>query len=145
MRRHTRGIAVVLAAGLLAVMLAATALYAIDLGSIAKVLGIGWLVSEYDEQIDSFITSALGEREAAAQGATKVVPIISLGRGAHVGAAQVVGNPENVKQVKAVVQVEGKFGNFGAKVLLPTTMEKVSGNPERAKGVGISAVIEFKI
>lgn len=145
MKRHTRGFAVVLVAGLLAVMVAASALHAIDLGSIARVLGIGWLVSEYDEQIDSFITSALGEREAAAQGATKVVPIISLGRGAHIGAAQVVGNPENVKQVKAVVQVEGKLGNVRGSFLVPTTMEKVSGNPERAKGVGVSAVIEFKI
>jgi len=145
MKTQRRGIAVVLVVGLLTLALVAAAAYAIDLGSIAKVLGIGWLVSQHGEQIDAFITSALGEREAAAQGATKVVPIISLGRGTHIGAAQVVGNPDNVKQVKVVVQLEGKFGNFGAKILVPTTTRTASGNPERAKGVGVSAVIEFKI
>jgi hypothetical protein len=131
--------------GLLVVGSASAAVYAIGLGDIAKVVGVGWLVSKYGDQIDRAITGALGEREAAARGATKVVPIISLGRGAHIGAAQVVGNPENVAKVKAVVQVEGKFGNLGAKVLLPTTTDSPSGSPERAKGVGVSAVIEFKI
>ena len=145
MRTHRRGIAIVLMVGLLVVGSASVAVYAIGLGDIAKVVGVGWLVSKYGDQIDSFITGALGEREAAARGATKVVPIISLGRGTHIGAAQVVGNPENVKAVKAVIQVEGKYGNFGAKILLPTVTDKVSGNPERAKGVGVSAVIEFKI
>ena len=102
-------------------------------------------MSQYDSQLDRFITSALGEREAAAQGATKVVPILSLGGGGHVGAAQVVGNPENVKQVKAVIQVEGRIGSFRPRILVPTTTDKVSGSPDRAKGVGVSAVIEFKI
>ena len=145
MRTHRRGIAIVLMVGLLVVGSASVAVYAIGLGDIAKVVGVGWLVSKYGNQIDSFITGALGERDAAARGATKVVPIISLGRGTHIGAAQVVGNPENVKAVKAVVQVEGKFGSLGAKVLLPTTTDSPSGSPERAKGVGVSAVIEFKI
>jgi len=122
-----------------------TAAWAIDLGDILKVGGVLFLVNQYDDQIDSFITSALGEREAAVQGATKVVPIISLGGGGYVGAAQVVGNPENVERVKVVVQVEGRFGSGRAQILVPTTTDKVSGNPDRAKGVGVSAVIEFRI
>ena len=107
--------------------------------------GVAWLVSQYDDQIDSFITSALGEREAAAKGATKVVPILSLGRGGYIGAAQVVGNPENVKSVKAVFQLEGQIGSFRPRILVPTTTDRVTGNPDRAKGVGVSAVVEFKI
>lgn len=143
----TRGgsIAVLLMAGLLSLGLAATAAQAIDLGDILKVGGVVWLVSQYDDEIDSFLTKALDERDAAAMGATKVVPILSLGRGGYIGAAQVVGNPENVQRVKAVFQVEGRFGGVRAQMLLPTTTDRVSGNPDRAKGVGVSAVIEFEI
>ena len=145
MANGRRTLAILIMVGLLSLALATGAPARISLGDILKVTGIAWLVSQYDEQIDSFITSALGEREAAAKGATKVVPILSVGRGGYVGAAQVVGSPEHVQRVKAVVQVEGKFGDFRAKVLVPTTTDKASGSPDRAKGVGVSAVIEFRI
>ena len=140
-----RIIAILVMVGLLAGGLAAVNAWAIDLGDILKVGGIAFLVSQYDKELDSFITSALGERGAAARGATKVVPILSLGSGGYVGAAQVVGNPDNVKTVKAVIQVEGKIGSFRPRILVPTTTDKVTGSPDRAKGVGVSAVIEFKI
>jgi len=143
---RVRLIAVILVlVGLLGFGWAATKAYAIDLGDILKVGGVAFLVSQYDDQIDSFITSALGEREAAAQGATKVVPILSLGGGGYVGAAQVVGNPENVQRVKAVIQVEGRFGSGRAQLLVPATTDKATGSPDRAKGVGVSAVVEFRI
>ena len=137
------GIAAVVGLALLAV--SAGAVLGIGLTDIVKVGGIAYLVDRYDSDIDVFVTSALGEREAAAQGATKVVPIISLGGGGYIGAAQVVGNPEQVKRVKVVVQVEGRFGSFGAKVLVPTTTSTPSGTPDRVKGVGVSAVVEFQI
>ena len=140
-----RAIAVSLIFGLLAVGLVAAPAFGIGLGDILRVGGVSWLVSQYSDQIDSFLTSALGEREAAALGATKVVPILSLGGGGYIGAAQVVGNPENVHRVRAVIQVEGRFDDFGAKVLVPTTTDQVTGSPDRARGVGVSAVIEFSI
>jgi hypothetical protein len=121
------------------------AAWGIDLGNLVKVAGIGYLVSTYGGEINGFLNKSLGEREAAAQGATKVVPILSLGGGGYIGAAQVVGNPDNVKKVRAVIQVEGRFGKFGARVLVPTATEKALANPQRAKGVGVSAVVEFKI
>jgi hypothetical protein len=143
MMSSRRVVATVVLVCLLGIGLLAGAAHAIDLGNILKVSGVVFLVNQYGGQIDSFITSALGERNAAVQGATKVVPILSLGSGGYIGAAQVVGNPDNVKKVKAVVQVEGNFGSVRAQVLLPTETE--GGSPERAKGVGVSAVIEFRI
>ncbi|NIM05792.1 MAG: hypothetical protein GTO55_06025, partial [Armatimonadetes bacterium] len=80
------------------------AVRALDLGDIVKVGGIAWLVDKYDEQIDNFINKALGERDAQARGATKVVPILSVGRGGYIGAAQVVGVPSGVEKTKAVIQ-----------------------------------------
>jgi hypothetical protein len=140
-----RVIAVLVMVALLGGGLAAMNAWAIDLGDILKVGGIAFLVSQYDKELDTFIFSALGERGAAAKGATKVVPILSLGGGGYIGAAQVVGNPENVQRVKAVFQVEGRIGSFTPRILVPTTTDKVTGSPDRAKGVGVSAVIEFRI
>jgi hypothetical protein len=145
MTTRRRGIAILVIAGLLSVGLVVTTAQAIDLGQILKVGGVAWLVSQYGDQIDSFLTKTLDEREAAVRGATKVVPILSLGGGGYVGAAQVVGNPENVQRVKAVIQVEGKLGGVRAQLLLPTVTDRASGSPDRAKGVGVSAVIEFRI
>jgi len=145
MMTRRRGIAILLIAGLLSVGLVVTTAQAIDLGQILKVGGVAFLVSQYGDQIDSFLTKTLDERDAAAMGATKVVPILSLGGGGYIGAAQVVGNPDNVQRVKAVFQIEGKLGGVRAQVLLPTVTDKVSGNPDRAEGVGVSAVIEFRI
>lgn len=145
MRRTHIVAAAILALVLAGLVVSATTALGIGLGDVLKVGGIAYLVDQYDEQIDSFITSALDEREAAARGATKVVPILSVGGGGYIGAAQVVGTPDSVRRVKAVVQVEGKFGDFRAKVLIPTTTAQVSGSPTRAKGVGVSAVIEFRI
>ena len=145
MIRSKRGIAIVLVVGLLITVAAATAVSALDFGSILKVGGVAFLVTQYGGKIDDFISGTLGERDAAARGATKVVPILSLGRGGYIGAAQVVGNPENVQRVKAVFQVEGRFGSVRAQFLVPTATDKVSGSPDRAKGVGVSAVIEFRI
>ena len=145
MTTRRRGIAILVIAGLLSVGLVVTTAQAIDLGQILKVGGVAWLVSQYGDQIDSFLTKTLDQRDAAVRGATKVVPILSLGGGGYVGAAQVVGNPENVQRVKAVIQVEGKLGGVRAQLLLPTVSDRASGSPDRAKGVGVSAVVEFRI
>jgi hypothetical protein len=142
---RSRLLSAVVVVCLLVAALTAVNAWAIDLGDILKVGGVALLVSQYDSQIDKFINNALGERGAAVQGATKVVPILSLGGGGYIGAAQVVGTPENVKRVKAVIQLEGNFGSARAQVLVPTGTEKAGGNPEREKGVGVSAVVEFKI
>jgi hypothetical protein len=143
MMSSRRIVAAIVLVCLLGIGLLAGPAHAIGLGNILKVGGVIFLVNQYGGQIDSFITSALGERNAAVQGATKVVPILSLGSGGYIGAAQVVGNPDSVKKVKAVVQVEGNFGSLRAQVLVPTETE--GGSPERTKGVGVSAVIEFRI
>jgi hypothetical protein len=130
---------------LLAALLLASSAWAIGLGDILKVGGIAYLVDRYDSDIDKFITKSLDEQGAAAQGATKVVPILSLGSGGYIGAAQVVGTPESVQKVKAVIQLEGNFGSVRAQILVPTVVDKATKNPDRAKGVGVSAVIEFAI
>lgn len=145
MRTHRRSRLLTVVIATLALGLLSTAAFAINLGSLLKVGGVALLVSQYGGQIDNFINKALGEREAQAMGATKVVPILSVGQGGYIGASQVVGSPEAVPRVKAVVQVQIKVGSFGGRLYVPVATEHASSTPERVAGAGVSAVVEFKI
>jgi len=118
---------------------------ALSFGDIFKIGGIAFLVDSYRKPINEAINKALGERQAEAKGATKVVAILSVGSGGYVGAAQVVGTPSGVDNTQAVVQVELPIGSFRATGLVPVSRKTATGSPTRVKGVGVSAVVEFKI
>ena len=64
------------------------------LGGVAKVGGIGFLVSKYGESINSAINSVMMKEGAGTNYATKVVPIVSIGNSGYIGAAQVIGDAE---------------------------------------------------
>ncbi len=120
--------------------------YALDLGDVLKVGGIILVVSTFGGQINSFINNTLRQNEVAAMGASKVVPIFSVGRGAYVGAAQVVGLPANVRTVQGVGAVEVTLGGLGGTALVPISTRRPGGSTlSRVGGVGISAVIDFHI
>jgi hypothetical protein len=129
---------------LLVLAITLPAAWAFSFGDILKVGGIAFLVDTYRKPINEFINKALGERDAQAMGATKVVAILSVGSGGYVGAAQVVGVPSAVDKTQAVVQIELPIGSFRATGLVPVS-KKATGSPTRMKGVGVSAVVEFKI
>jgi hypothetical protein len=119
---------------------------AIGLGDLIKVGGIVLLVSTYGGQINNFINKALGEQRAASVGATKVVPIFSVGRGAYIGAAQVVGLPENVRITQGVVAVEVSLGGLQGSALVPISTKKPGKSSlSRVSGVGVGAIIDFHI
>jgi hypothetical protein len=130
---------------LLVFALAFTAAQAVNLGSVIKVGGIAVLVDTYNKPIDKQINKTLGEHKAQAMGATKVVAILSVGSGGYIGAAQVVGSPEGVQSTQAVVQAEINVGSFKATGLIPVSRKNALKSPQRVKGVGVSAVIDFKI
>ncbi|HOF88014.1 MAG TPA: hypothetical protein PLZ36_07910, partial [Armatimonadota bacterium] len=92
MRVTRRGLlALLLAVAILAAGYISNALVrparAVDIGDILLVGGIVLVVNTFGSQLNDFINDALGQREAALAGATKVVPIFSVGRGAYIGAA----------------------------------------------------------
>jgi hypothetical protein len=143
-------IAVILTAALLATGLFSNLLVrpaqAIDIGDILKVGGIVLVVSTFGSQINDFINSTLGQREAAVAGATKVVPIFSVGRGAYVGAAQVVGLPASIRTTQGVAAVETEISALTGSLLVPITTRSASGTSlNRVSGVGISAIMDFHI
>ena len=106
---------------------------------------IGLVIDKYGSSINSFLNKLLNQKNLGTTYATKVVPIVSIGNGSRVGAAQVTGPTAEVDQVKAVAQVEGSFNNMArVKGLVPVN----SANPvgaSRIQGVGVSAIIDLKI
>ena len=105
---------------------------------------IGVAVNEFGPGIDRFINSFAKNQGAPAWGSTKVVPYLSFGEKAYIGAMQVAGPAHLVSQVKAVWQYEDLFdlGRIRLRALVPTN----SANPlkmKRVQGVGCTAVIDF--
>ena len=122
---------------------AALPVEAIGLGGLIKggIVGVG--VDKYGPSINSFLNKLLNQKNLGTTYATKVVPIVSLGNGSRVGAAQVTG--PTAERVKAVAQVEGSFNNIArAKGLVPVDSANPAG-ASRIQGVGVSAVIDLKI
>ena len=121
------------------------AVQAIGLGDIVKVGGIGILVEKFHGPLNDFINKLMREHGTSTDYATKIVPIITIGTGGYIGAAQVIGDPDLVDQTRAVLQIEGDFsGQFRIKALIPID----SINPThfvRIQGVGVSAIIDIKI
>jgi hypothetical protein len=121
------------------------AVQAFGLGDILKVGGIGFLVDKFSGSLNNFINRLMAKNGADTDYATKVVPILSLGSGGYIGAAQVVGDPDLVDQTQAVLQIEANFDRqFRIKALIPID-SKNPVNFSRVQGVGVSAVIDVRI
>jgi len=132
-----------------AVIISLTAIvsYGSLIGDVVKVGGVAFVVDKFGGQINSFVNKLTANKNVGTQQATAVVPIISLGGGGYIGAAQVMGTKANVAKCKAVVQIEGNaiFGkNIRAKALVPVG-SKTTSKIKRIYGVGISALIDVRI
>ncbi|MBI3946411.1 MAG: hypothetical protein HY321_10870 [Armatimonadetes bacterium] len=124
----------------------ARALLGGTIGTAIKVFGIGYAVRVFGPQINSFINSVTLQRGLQPAGATKVVPILSLGQGLYVGAAQVVGPSARVGEVQAVGQGQISIGDIRLNGLFPVNRAlPVGGTPETVGGVGVSAIIDFNV
>ncbi|MBP1763541.1 MAG: hypothetical protein H6Q65_599 [Firmicutes bacterium] len=117
---------------------------AFDLGSVVKIGVVGILVDKFAGPLNDFINKLMIKNNAGTDYATKVVPIITVGTGGYIGAAQVTGPQELIDQTEAVIQVEGNFnGNqFRIKGLIPIDSKNPT-NFSRVQGVGVSAMIDI--
>ncbi|MCS7223188.1 MAG: hypothetical protein NZ959_01325 [Armatimonadetes bacterium] len=118
-----------------------------QLGKILKGGAVVLLVRQFGKDINNVINTALMNRKWEHRQATKVVPIVSIGSGAYVGAAQVSGDEKDVAQVEGVAQIEVDLpGRTRGKILIP--VDNVTVNPtemKRVYGVGVSAVIDIRL
>ena len=120
-----------------------------DLKNLIKLFGIGYVVTLLDDELNGFINDLLHNKNVGIRDQTKVVPIVSIGSGKYVGAAQITGAAEKLDQVKAVAQGELGTEAFGQglrlKILLPVDTKKPWEGIKGISGVGVSAVIDFRI
>lgn len=150
MKKNIKRIAVAAMAALMLGTGVATTVSASGLGSIlggiAKIGGVGWLVNQYGEQINKAINTVMNKEGAGTNYATKVVPIISLGTKTHIGAAQVVGDADQVEQVEAVGQLSVDWNDRICEIkgLIPMNSQNPT-NFSRVQGVGVSAIIDIKV
>ncbi|MDR3563186.1 MAG: hypothetical protein P4N59_17375 [Negativicutes bacterium] len=119
---------------------------AFGFGDILKVGGVAILISKFATPLNNFINTLTAKHGATTEYATKVVPILTVGTGGYIGAAQVIGPEELVAKTEAVIAIEADFnGNqFRVHALLPID-SKNPINFSRVNGVGISATIDIKI
>lgn len=143
-----QGVAVLLAAGLLGVaaqQASARVSLGGGIGKVIKVFGIGFAVKQFGPEINRTINALLRQRGLAYEGATKVVPIISVGKGVNIGAAQVQGEPSAVEDVRAVGQAEVRIGDFNLQKLFPVDSITPTKGYREVKGAGVSAIIDFRV
>jgi hypothetical protein len=123
---------------------------AIDLKDVIKdgaiIIGGGALVKTLGPQLNDFINTITFNKGAKFEGYTKVVPIVSIGSGAHIGAAQVGGTTKSaVDRTKAVAQLEGDFKSIRARALIPIDSENPVKQFRRVQGIGVTAIIDVKL
>jgi len=101
-------------------------------------------VNEFGPQIDDFINSVARTRGLDAEGQTKVVPYLSVGEKAYLGAMQVAGPSDQVARVKAVWQYEDLFGGGRTRLRMLVPSDSLSPlDISRVKGVGCTAIIDM--
>lgn len=121
---------------------------AAQLGSIVKGGAIALAVSKFGPEINKAINTLTGQKNASLTEATKVVPILSIGDSGYIGAVQITGPEDLVEKVQAVAQIEGRFRAIGGvrlRALVPISTKTPHRGFERIQGVGVSAIVDFKL
>ncbi|MCW3061314.1 MAG: hypothetical protein JWQ02_3135 [Capsulimonas sp.] len=147
MRKANRFVAAAVA-GTIACGGVAGAAHADLLGSVLKGGAIAFLIQQFAKPINTGINKVTGSAGVSVTEATKVVPIVSVGQGGYVGAAQVSGPKTSLDKVKAVGMLEGSVNGdqFRLKALVPIDTTSPKGvQLKRIKGVGVSAIVDIKI
>jgi hypothetical protein len=108
------------------------------------------IVDKNGRDIDKFVNQVTGNKNDDPAYITKTVPILTVGKGAFAGAAQVQGPVQLVDKVKAVAQLEGQT-RLGVQIrvrgLVPIDNRSVDDPAKltRVLGVGITGTVEIKL
>jgi len=119
---------------------------AVDLTDIIGAVGGGFLVSAIAGPMNDFINTITFNRNIGVTESTKVVPILSVGTGTAIGAAQVSGPESAVRRTKAVGQIEAEYqGRLRVRILVPMDSSNPLQGIRRVQGVGVSAIIDYRL
>jgi len=136
----------IIAAVAVGVTLFSGAAMAVDFGDLIGVIGGGLVVGALGGQINDFINTVTFNRGVGTDEETKVIPIVSVGSGTSIGAAQVAGPKAAVEKVKAVAELAVSFRDrIGVRILIPIDSANPLERFRRVQQVGVSAVIDYKL
>ena len=132
--------------GILAAALLVAAAAVAQIDTVLKAGGIALAVTTFGKDIDKAINKLTGHSNTPTA-TTKVVPILSVGDGGYLGAAQVMGSKAKVDKVQALAQIEGRFmGNaVRLRALIPISTKTPGKNLDKVDGVAVSAIVDFKL
>ena len=148
MRKASPILVTFLAVSIAAMGILAGAARADLLGSLVKGGIVAVLIKQFNRPINDAINKLTGSAGAPISEATKVVPIVSIGQGGYVGAAQVSGPQYLLDKVQSVGMLEGGLnGNqFRLRALIPIgTLNPNKNQIQRIKGVGVSAIVDIRV
>ena len=105
-------------------------------------------IDKFGDEINRAVNKVIGNPGYGSE--TRVVPILSIGKGTYAGAAQVTGPRLQVEKVRAIAQVEAgaRAGlQLRIKGLIPIESREVKdlGSLKRVTGVGITGLIDAKL
>lgn len=119
-----------------------------QLGSVLKGGAVALAVDKFGPQINDAINKITLQKKVSSSLATRVVPILSIGDSGYLGAVQVSGPKRLVDKVRAVAQLEGRFNVIGGvrlRALVPISTKTPHKSIDRVEGVGVSAIVDFKL
>ncbi|MCX6367883.1 MAG: hypothetical protein NTX57_14435 [Armatimonadetes bacterium] len=105
-------------------------------------------IDKFGGDINNFVDRLVGNPPKSAE--TRVVPILSIGKGTYAGAAQITGPKAQVDKVRAIAQIEGdaRLGlQIRVKGLIPVESREVKNldSLKRVAGVGVTGLIDAKL
>ena len=105
-------------------------------------------IDKFGGDINNFVDRLVGNPPRSAE--TRVVPILSIGKGTYAGAAQITGPKAQVDKVRAIAQIEGdaKVGlSVRVKGLIPVESREIKNldSLKRVSGVGITGLIDARL
>ena len=115
------------------------------LGDVVGVVAGGYAISAIAGPLNDFINTITLNKGVKANGSTAVVPIVSLGQGTHIGAAQVTGPSGALSSTKAVAQIEASYRSMRVRILVPVDSSNPIERFRRVQGVGVSAIIDVNL
>ena len=106
------------------------------------------LVKATAKPLNNFIDNLMLTNHVANRGKTKVVPMVGIGTGVYVGAAQVSGPAYAIDRTQAVAELTSFFGGGAAwhiDALIPVDKLNVLAGFKRVYGVGVDAIINARL
>nr|WP_309694987.1 hypothetical protein [Armatimonas sp.] len=105
-------------------------------------------IDKFGGEINKAVNKVIGGTTKDAE--TRIVPILSIGKGTYAGAAQITGPRDQVEKVRAIAQVEAdaRAGmQLRIKGMIPVESREVKDldSLRRVSGVGITGLIDAKL